>query len=254
MSELVSFGGRAVMYGRLGTSADSSNPDIWPSDLLAYRRQWEPFIAAHVALWRYLNSLFESTPAGQGCPAGIDPATLTAIDPTTQSFCASLMLTRRRIDENNPSYGIPAAWNAWAGKSAADVTMGAPAMLKWLQDVVKSVGGTYTDELLQIAKIWKLDIKLPDVPTFSVQQQIIAQIEGAYVATKGILQMAGYAAGKELIWVDTQTKALAEGLTDTVKEIPKLISNPWFWVGITAVVVVIGGAVFVYYAPRQAKT
>lgn len=254
MNELVSYGGRAVMYGRLGVGADSAlNPDVWPSDLLAYRRQWEPFIASHVALWRYLNSLFESTPAGQACPMGTDPDSLNKLDPTTRAFCASLMLTRKRIDEVNPGSGIPAAWNAWAGKSPAEVTMGASSMLKWLQDVVKSVSGPYKDELLQIAKLWKIDVQLPDVPTLSTQQAIIAQIEGAYTAAKGVLQLAGYATGTSLVWAGTQVQALTEGLTDTVKALPKAISSPWLWVGVTAVVVAIGAGMVIYYVPKPVR-
>ena len=253
MNEVVFLRGRAVMYGSLGVGDFG---DAWPSDLLAYRREWEPFIAAHVALWRYLNSLFESTPAGQKCPTGVDQSTLGSLDPNTKAFCSSLMLTRLRGGDNtqtNPP-SISAMWDAWKNKSASDLLIGAATMLKQQQDVVQTVAGQYKDELLEIAKFWKIDIKLPDVPTIDTQQQIIAKIEGAYLATKGILQIAGYATGTALAWTNTQAAALTEGLTDTVKALPKAISSPWLWVGVTAVVVAIGAGMVVYYVHRPLRT
>jgi hypothetical protein len=253
MNEVVFRGGRAVMYGRLGVGDFG---DVWPSDLLAFRREWEPFVAAHIALWRYLNSLFESTPAGQKCPAGVDQSTLDTLDPNTKAFCSSLMLTRLRGGDNSQTKppSISAMWDAWKDKSASDLLMGAATMLGQQQDVVKTVAGQYKDELLEIAKFWKIDVKLPDVPTIDTQQQIIAKIEGTYLAAKGILQLAGYATGTTLQWTATQTAALTEGLTDTVKALPKAISSPWLWVGVTAVIVAIGAGMVVYYVPRPART
>jgi|HubBroStandDraft_2_1064218.scaffolds.fasta_scaffold153070_2 hypothetical protein len=253
MNEVVFHRGRAVMYGSLGVGDFG---DAWPSDLLAYRREWEPFVAAHVALWRYLNSLFESTPTGQKCPPGVDQSALNVFDPNTKAFCSSLMLTRLRGGDNSQTKppSISAMWDAWRDKSASDILIGADKMLKQQQDVVRTVAGQYKDELLEIAKFWKLEIKLPDVPTIDTQGQIIAKIEGTYVAAKGILQLAGYATGTTLAWTATQTAALTEGLTDTVKALPKAISSPWLWVGVTAVVVAIGAGMVVYYVPKPVRT
>jgi len=247
VNELVFLRGRPIRHGQvIGVG------DTWPGDLLAYRQEWEPFIAAHVALWRRLNDLFEGTAsAQQKCPPGVfDPSQIKNLTPALQSFCAALVLTRMRIDQTNASYGIPAQWNAWAGKSSAEVLAGAAAMLKWHQDVVARVGGPYTDELKQIAKTWGIDIQLPDVPSFDTQQSIIAQIEGAYVAAKGLLQIAGYSAAQTLAWAGSQAQAVTEGLTDTVKKIPKVVgalSNPWVWVSVA--VIVAGGLIYVY-VPR----
>ena len=249
-AEVVFRGGRAVMYGRLGVG-DAS---VWPSDLLAYRQEWEPFVRAHIELWRYFNQLFESTPAGKTCPVGVDPTKLEPLDPSVRAFCSSLMLTRIQGGDNAQPGSISAMWDAWQGKNASDILVGASAMLKQQQDVVKAVSGPYKDQLLEIAKFWKIDVRLPDVPTFGVQQQIIAQIEGAYTAAKGILQIAGYATGTTLKWTATQVAALTEGLTDTVKALPKAISSPWLWVGVTAVVVAIGAGMVVYYVPKPVRT
>jgi len=256
VSEPVFLGRRPISLGRVvpvGVGDDS----VWPSDLLAYRKQWDPFIAAHAALWRYLNALFESTEEGKQCPVGADPASLSVIkNSTMRAFCASLMVTRRRIDDSDAGNGIPAMWNAFAGKSSSDILSGAAPILKWYQTVVKSVSGEFKDELLKIAKFWGIEIQLPEVPSLSTQQAIIAKIEGAYIATKGVLQLAGYAAGTTLAWVATQAQGIVEGLTETVKAIPKVvegIGHPATLIGIAAVVAVVGAGLIIYYVPHSPK-
>ena len=245
------FGGRRMYRESFGTS---DTGDAWPGDLLAYRQMWEPFIRAHVAIWRYMNSLFEATPAAKNCPAGnFTDAELQGLDPTMRGFCTSLLRTRVLGGSSTDAGSISAQWDAFAGKSNADIVAGAPSMLKWLQDVVKLVSGTYKDELLDIARFWKIDVKLPDAPPIDAQQQIIAKIEGAYVAAKGILELAGYATGTTLRWTATQAAALTEGLTNTVKALPQAINNPWLWVGVVAVAITIGTGLVIYYVPKPAR-
>jgi hypothetical protein len=251
MNELVHFGGRPIMYGRLtGVGAITGI-----GDLLAYRREWEPFILAHLALWRKVNSLFEDIPAAQSCPPGIarSPDALNKLSPSMQSLCYDIMTTRWAVSDTDPA-GILPMWNAWAGKSDADILTGAESMLKWLQQVVTNVGGPYKDRLLDIAKRWNIPIDLPPVPSLSLQQQVIAQIEGAWISLKGVLQIVGYAAGEVLETAGTITQALAKGLTEAAKTLPKVIENlgsPWVWIGAAAVVAAVGAGLVIYYVPRQ---
>ena len=220
-------------------------------DLLAYRQEWEPFISAHLGLWRYMNGLLESIPTAQQCPSGIfDPSTIKGLDTTTRAFCASLDLTRIRMSDTNPG-GILQQWNIWKDKPSADVVAGATSMLAWHQDVVMRVAGAYKDELLQIAKLWNIEIQLPDVPEFNKQQEIIARIEGAYVSAKGFLQILGYGANEVLAPAVSAVQATAQGLSETAKGIGKAVSSPLTWIGVTAVLAVVGGALLVYYLPRR---
>lgn len=231
--------------GALGDAA------VWPSDLLAYRQQWEPFIGAHLNLWRYLNSIFESVPAAKQCPAGVfTAASVQSLDAATQQFCASLALTRIRVSATDPG-GILPQWNAWAGKSSAEILAGAASMLKWHQDVVLEVGGEYKDDLVKIAKLWNLsdDVELPPVPAFSVQQAIISRIEGDGLAAQGLLQIIGYSTGKVLTGAADTASAVAKGLRDTAKALPTVFGNPWTWVGMIGVVAIVGGALVVHYLP-----
>lgn len=220
-------------------------------DLLAYRQEWEPFIAAHLGLWRYLNGLLESVPDAQKCPTGIfDASQIKTLDATSQAFCASLDLTRIRIDATNPG-GILQQWNAWKDKSSADIVAGAADMLKWTQDTVLRVGGPYKAELLQIAKLWGITVQLPDVPSFSTQQEIMARAVGAYVTAKGVIEILGYGAGEALDTATDAAQATAKGLTETAKGVRQTILNPWLWIGMTTVVALVGAGLVIYYVPRR---
>lgn len=227
--------------------------DAGVGDLLAYRQQWEPFIAAHLRLWRTVNALLEDVPSAQQCPPGIFTVEqIQALSPTMRSFCASLALTRIRTSDTHPG-GILPQWNAWAGRSSADILAGAAAMLQWLQSVVLSVGGPYKDDLVQIAQLWNIPVELPPLPAFSAQQSLIASIEGAYVSTKGVLQVVGYATGQTLQLAGSAAQAAAEGLTETARALPKILKSPWTWIGVAAVAVVAGGALVAYYAPPRRR-
>jgi hypothetical protein len=237
-------GHRVIRLGMAGVGVG----DV--GDLLAYRQMWEPFIAAHLDLWRGVNELFESVPEAQKCPAGIFDLKLVLDLPTaTRSFCKSLLVTRMYVSPTYP-LGILPQWNAWKGKSSTEILAGAKAMLEWHQSVVMRVGGPYKDELTQIAKDWKIDLQLPDLPTFSAQQELIARIEGAYTTLKGVVQIVGYGVGETLVMAGDAVQATAQGLSDTAKQLPKTTR----WIGIAAVVtaVLVGGGLIIYYLPRRA--
>ena len=253
MHENISLGGCPVIRRPEGIYYDGQRVirlglgDV--GDLYAYRQEWEPFIKAHLDLWREMNDRFENSPDVKRCPLGIfDNSKIQNLEPVWKSWCGSLALTRMMVSTTDPR-GILPRWNAWKNKSSAQITAGAADMLAWLQDVVVQVGGADKDKLVAIAKQWGIEIKLPDLPTFSTQQEIIARTEGAYTATKGVLQLLGYGAGEQILQAADVEQAVAKGLTDTAKEIPQTTR----WIGIAAAVtaVVVGGILLVYYVPRR---
>lgn len=215
-------------------------------DLLAYRQMWEPYIASHLELWRDLNALLENNPAAQKCPPGIFKASDVASD--TTGFCVTLALSRIRTSATDPG-GILTQWNSWKDKSSAEILAGAPSMLESQQNTVMRVGNIYTKELQDLYKSWGLNLQLPNIPSFSIQQEIRARIEGAYIATKGVIQLVGYSAGALLGEARDVADAVAKGLTDSAREIPKTAR----WLGVAAVVtaVLVGGVLVVYYVPRR---
>jgi len=241
-------GKRVIRFGLQGVGVG----DV--GDLLAYRKLWQPFVFAHLALWQHMNDLFEGAAESKRCPAGI--FTIDKIDPSlpdaTKTFCAGLSVTRMMVSDTDPR-GIKAQWNAWAGKTSAEILAGADAMLKWHQGVVMRVGGSYKDDLLALAKQWQLDVVLPDVPPFAQQQDVIDQIEAAYITAKGVLQLIGYSPAAILETAGNATEAVAEGLRETAKAARDAISSPLTWIGVTAVLAVVGGVLLIYYRPSKAR-
>jgi hypothetical protein len=215
-------------------------------DLLAYRQMWEPFIAAHLELWRDLNELLENNPTSKKCPTGIFDA--SKIQGDTTGFCATLALTRIRTSATDPG-GILTQWNSWKDKSSADVVAGAASMLESQQNTVMRTGGLYAKELFDLYKYWGLNLQLPNIPSFSLQQDIRARIEGAYISTKGVIQLIGYSASSLLGEARDIVDATAKGLTDTAKAIPSTARTIGIVVAVAAVVV--GGALIVYYVPKR---
>ena len=228
--------------------------DVGPVDLFSYRRMWEPFIAAHLNLWRMLNENMEDMVGSQQqCPSGIfTPDKIANLDTILRAHCAALDLTRIRISDTDPN-GILTQWNLWQGSSSSQILNAADVMLKQQQGVVMNVAGQYKDELLAIAKQLGIAIQLPPTPALSTQQSVIAQLEGAYTSVKGILQIGGYAAGSTLMWAGDQTKAVTEGLTDTVKGAGEAAKSSWTWIGIGVGIAIVGAGVLIYYVPRAPR-
>ena len=219
-------------------------------DLLAYRQMWEPFIAAHLALWQDLNERLEGIPSASQCPPGLFAESQISpnLSSTMRAYCSALSLSRIHTSTTDPG-GILPQWNAWKDKSSAEMVAGAGAMLDWHQKVVMRVGQEYAKDLLQITKTWNIPITLPVIPSFSLQQEIRARIEGAYITTKGVIQILGYSAGDLLGEARDLVDATAKGLTDSAKALPKALN--WALIAGAVAVAVVGGALIVYYVPRR---
>lgn len=240
MNEMLFLGGRPVAVGMIGDG------DV--GDLLAYRREWEPFIAAHLNLWRHVNAVLEDTQIARDvCPGGLFLPAQIRGNPAEAALCADLLLSRIRTNPTSPG-GILAQWNLWKDASSDQMLAGAQVMLAWHQKVVLDVGGPMKDDLVRIGKLWNIDVSLPDLPTFSLQQDVISRIEGAFISTKGELKLLGYAAGDTLSLAGSTGEAVAKGLSDTAKALPKAVSSSLVWIGIA--VVVVGGGLIIYYHPR----
>lgn len=221
-------------------------------DLLAYRQMWDPFVKAHFDLWQYIKELIESAPTAKKCPDGLfSPDQIQHLSGVEQSLCASLRLARMYTSNTDP-YGIPRRWNAWTGATSADMLVNTRLILKDLQATVMAVGDSYKDELVRIARLWKIEVELPDVPSFTLQQDIIARIEGAFTAAEGVLEIIGYGAGESLKMAGDTAEAVSEGLKETARAVPEAVRSPLVWIGVTAVIAVVGAGVLIY-APRKRR-
>lgn len=224
-------------------------------DLLAYRQMWEPFIAAHLNLWRSLNELLEATPGAKKCPEGIfklEDLSKGGLSEKERVYCHSLWVSRIYTSDTH-GLGIQPQWNEWAGKSSSEMMNGAESMLKWHQSVVMDVGGPYKDELLKIANYWGLAIELPPVPEFSKQQELRARIEAAYISTKGVLQIIGYGLGETLKMAGSAGEAIAEGVEETAKKLPEAVPKTSTWIGVAGVFALAGMGLIIFYVPRRRR-
>lgn len=245
MSELVFLGGRPVALG-LGDG------DV--GDLLAYRQAWEPFIAGHLELWRHINEILERTQIARDvCPKGIFNPDQIRGNPAEAALCADLLLSRIMTDPTSPG-GILHRWNQWKDRTSSEIVSGAKLMLETHQNTVTWVGGPAKNDLVRIAALWKIPVQLPDLPPFSLQEQIIARIEGAFLATKGVLSLFGYAAGDMLVEASDAAVAGAKDLKDTASRVVDRATSPVLWIGVALAVAVVGGVLVVYYVPRRQKT
>ncbi len=240
-------GRRVIRFGMSGLSGPGE-----VQDLLAYRSQWEPFIATHLDLWRRVNERLEAAAGAKSCPPGIFEAKqIENLSTYEREFCALLVLSRRYTSNTDP-LGIRPQWNAWVGKSSSYILINAKPMLEWHQSVVMLVGSRYKDELLSIADKYGIGIELPNVPAFSVQQDLISRLESAWTSLKGVIGIVAYGPGETLKIAGNVGEAVAEGLKEAARDIPKTAH----WVAVTATValVVVGGVLVAYYIPRrQAK-
>jgi hypothetical protein len=226
---------------------------LGPLDLFKYREMWNPFIVAHAKLWLDVNQRIELDANTIQCPRGITVAQIQQMPDATRSLCDGLVVSRKRIGDD-PSDGILAQWNLFAGISSSEALQRASEILKWQQEVVDRVGNQYKDELLQLVKDWNLPpVTLPPLPSFGLQQQVRALIETAIVGTKGILQIGGYAVTGAVKFVANDAVAIADGLTDTIKVLPHIaetVSNPLLWIAGLGFVTLAGAGLVMYYVPR----
>lgn len=261
----ISLGGKPVAGFSLGACPDIRKDGIYlegrkvislglgdVADLLAYRREWEPFIGAHIKLWEYVNGILEGMPMADNCPRGIftEADISQSLSVVERNVCSYLLWSRVYSSSTHP-LGILSQWNAWKGRSSAEMVAGADTFLRSHQDVVMTVGGDLTKKLLEIGRNLKFEIELPEVPEFTEQQLLRAQIEGAYITTKGVLQILGYGANETLKMVGDVSEAVGDGLSATARKLPQAVPTPWTWIGVSAVLAVVGGVLLVYYVPRR---
>ncbi len=259
LSEAIYRGGQLVRgFGLSETSLDEfglGQFSTWPPQLLAYRKRWEPFIAAHLAIWRALNAAFEGSQDSANCP----PPALSEISKRPLDFCHALNLTRMRLADD-PAIGIVAQWNAFHDQPASYVVQNAATILKYYQDVVVRVGGPYKDELVEIGEQFGIAVTLPPVPDFTLQELTIAQIQGAGYVVAGVLEIVGYklVAGHKAIikTAINANKAIAAGLQKAAQEIVAGYWSTQKVIGVTAViaVAVVGAGLLVYYVPKRKES
>lgn len=204
---------------------------VTPGDVIAYRQMWDPYVTGVASAFLQCQTDWQNAAAGQSNTGANLAQFASPPDATTMGLWANA--------QGLNSQSIMNAWNAHAGLSDAEIVLIAGGILRDFQHVVKSVGREYVPQLQRDCP----NIAIPAPPSYDLQAQVIAQIQGAGILANGVLEILGIGASGALdtaVSLGQWTKHQAEKVIDTA-------TSWWAW-GFGAIIV--GGAAAIVYAPE----
>jgi len=157
-------------------SKPSADFGLDTSDLLAYRKAWDPYVMGVAR-------------AEKACAAqpGLDP-TLASVHSGSADTIVYL-------------------WNQYAGSSSQDILLSAASMLKGYQDSVLHAGQAIVGIKRDCPAI---AAKIPAPPSLAEQAQIHARLDGAGIATSGVLSLLGVGLNGALTTVESPFVAVGQ--------------------------------------------
>jgi hypothetical protein len=197
---------------RVGLGADLLADPTTLGDVLSYRRMWDDYVTGTL---RAINACGDAyITVSSNPPAGYSAADLRALGDSYHKLVESYL----------------ALWNAYAGTKPADLLFQADDILTTFQSVVFGLGNLRGDPQF-ICKS-----KMPDPPTLDLQKQVIGQLEGAGLTTRGVLGLFAESVTGGLQVVARETgQAVGGAATALVQGAGKglAITVPWYmWVGL----------------------
>jgi hypothetical protein len=219
----------AARLKKLGGIAEfGAMPGHQVGDVLAYRRMWDPYVLSVARALLAAGDAWEHRSPGINenilSPAAAgNPKTFDRIAAAYRQYAQDLM----------------SSWNAHAGLPSQDIFLQSSAILADEQAVVDRIGSFYLPQLRRDAP----GLSLPDPPSFDLQRSVVAELEGAGIAAKGILHIVGTA-----LWNAPQAAASwltagivplphPEGRAGLPPEPPKPKEIPWTAIGAGAAIV-----------------
>ena len=155
-------------------------------DVLGYRNLWNDYVMntarALVACANAWDAAATAKAANQALPDGPNYGRLSE---AAQQDAASY----KAIADSDRQYAqdLVNSWNQHAGMTEQDMLLQSSNILKDFQDTVLRTGQFYQDQVKQDCP----NIALPQPPSSDLQKSIIGQLQGAGLATQGILQLLG---------------------------------------------------------------
>lgn len=172
----------ALLVHALGDPPADVPSGVLPSDVLAYRAAWDPYVmgiarglTSCAAAWRLLA----------------DGKTLTSGDPSQPNvgqFAVTPDATELGLWADTlaqEAQSLVDSWNLHAGSTDAEIVLQAGAFLQDYQATVQRAGSFYAPELKKNCP----SIPIPGPPSLDDQTQIIARIEGLKILSHGVLQL-----------------------------------------------------------------
>lgn len=199
---------------------------VLPSDVLAYRAAWDPFVmgiarglTSCAASWRLLAQ-------GHTVPAG-DPTAPNVSQFVVPPDATALGLFADTLAQEGQS--LVDSWNLHAGATDYDIVLEAGAFLQDYQATVARAGTFYAGELKKNCP----SIVQPSPPTLLEQTQIIARIEGLGILAHGVLQLWGIGASGALETYGAIAKKAGDIANNATGSLPFGIGGVVLGVGLT---------------------
>jgi hypothetical protein len=226
----------ALMHGvRVGQAAPSTEPEsshglVTPGDVLAYRKMWDDFVMGTA------RAALACADAWDAAAAGKTPT--TAIN--TQQFARPPDQTTLKIwadSQRQNADSIVSSWNLYADTPDWQLVVQAGDILRHFQHTVLRVGQYYQPQIVKDCPA--LTLLAP--PSFDLQQQTIARIEGLGILAHGVLQLIGIGASGALDTLGSIGSAATKVVTDVSSAVGAFASPlPWIAIAAVAAVVLLG--------------
>ena len=214
--------------------------DATPGDVLAYRAMWNPYVL-DIACGLSIQSWALTQAAAGTTPTTIDSQHLAALGlcPNSGSWVpdntpvldtsglaqqppSAQLLTALAQVASDASDALVTQWNNFSGLSDVQITQQAASVLQAYQDTVLQAGQQYQPMLADHSPA--LAAALPTGPDKSLQNQLIARIEGAGILARGTLKVIG-------IGVSGAVTSVGQAVAD----VGKATFSPWLWVSVAVI-------------------
>lgn len=199
---------------------------VLPSDILAYRAMWDPWVKAMLSAMQ--TAAIEYQKAAIGQPSQVD-LSIYATPPSSRTL-------QDYADGWVQDVNLTATeWNAEQNLSDSEVVFQGAQILTYLQRTVLGIYNTYVPQLRHELP----GVKIPDIPDGPVQVGVIQHIEGLGILAVGVLEILAVGANGALQGVATT----AGKLLDLADKTTTALTSPWLWgtvaVGVAAVATIV---------------
>ena len=182
-----------------------------PGDVLSYRRLWDPYVVAMVKAASIAGDAWEAL------ASGAVPTTRPNVGKFATPPTPSVLQTEADVMHGYAA-SLLSSWNMHAGMSDVDLVLQASAVLQDFQAVVERAGSFYAPLIAKDVP----DYPLPTPPSFSVQAQVIGQIEGLGIVAHGVLQLLGIGVSGALSTYGAIGSTVASVATSAAATLPAL--------------------------------
>lgn len=151
-------------------------------DVLAYRKTWDAFVLDVIRAMKVCADALEAVGSGRAPPTPLSSVLANIATPETRKETLQRLADLKRADADL----LLSEWNVHAGLSDYDIVLRAGFILTSQQKTVEHAG-----HFREVVHRDCPELALPDVPSVSLQAQLIGRVEGAQILAHGVLELFG---------------------------------------------------------------